>query len=146
MDVCHVLLGRPWQYDVDATYKCRDNVYLFWWHGKKIILVPTATNNTPQSRTTASKPSFLTLGETKFMQELKTAETIITVVVKGVESESKADIRRLIRPMLDEYGDLVPAELLTELPPIRDIQHQIDLVPGASLPNLPHYRMSPEEH
>jgi len=80
------------------------------------------------------------------MQELKTAKTILTMVVKGVKSESKAYIPKLIQPMLDEYGDLVPAESQTELPPIRDIQHQIDLVPGASLPNLPHYRMSPEEH
>jgi hypothetical protein len=29
MDACHMILGRPWQYDVDITYKGWDNVYVF---------------------------------------------------------------------------------------------------------------------
>lgn len=30
MDVCHLLLGRPWQYDHGATHDERSNTYSFW--------------------------------------------------------------------------------------------------------------------
>ena len=29
MDACHILLQRPWQYDVDATHKSKENIYVF---------------------------------------------------------------------------------------------------------------------
>ncbi|XP_062208944.1 uncharacterized protein LOC133910632 [Phragmites australis] len=47
--------------------------------------------------------------------------------------------------LLQEYKDVFPAELPPGLPPIRGIEHQIDLIPGAQLPNRAPYRTNPEE-
>ena len=47
--------------------------------------------------------------------------------------------------LLQEYADVFPNEVPPGLPPIRGIEHQIDLIPGASLPNRAPYRTNPEE-
>ncbi|XP_038972343.1 uncharacterized protein LOC120103936 [Phoenix dactylifera] len=44
-----------------------------------------------------------------------------------------------------EFGDIFPEEIPHGLPPTRGIEHQIDLIPGSSIPNRPAYRTSPEE-
>ena len=41
MDVAHVLLGRPWLYDLNVTNFGKDNIYSFKYKGKNIILRPT---------------------------------------------------------------------------------------------------------
>ena len=40
MDVAHVLLGRPWLYDLNVTNFGKNNIYLFKYKGKNIILRP----------------------------------------------------------------------------------------------------------
>uniref|UniRef100_A0A2N9I824 CCHC-type domain-containing protein n=1 Tax=Fagus sylvatica TaxID=28930 RepID=A0A2N9I824_FAGSY len=44
-----------------------------------------------------------------------------------------------------EYEDVFPNDVPSGLPPIRGIEHQIDFVPGATIPNRPTYRSNPKE-
>ncbi|XP_024195614.1 uncharacterized protein LOC112198723 [Rosa chinensis] len=138
MDACHILFGRPWQYDVDVTYKGRDNVMMFMWNSHKIAMAPVSQFE----RSDVEKgESFLTLSTSEFEMEeaFKESEVICPVVIKGLLTAEKEDIviPKEVQNMLREF-ELISDELPNELPHIRDIQHQIDLVPGASLLNLPH--------
>jgi hypothetical protein len=47
--------------------------------------------------------------------------------------------------LLQEYRDVFPDETPPGLPPLMGIEHQIDLIPGASLPNRVAYRTNLEE-
>ena len=45
MDACHLLLGRPWQYDRKVVHDGFKNTYYFEKDGLKIILGPFKMKN-----------------------------------------------------------------------------------------------------
>jgi hypothetical protein len=51
----------------------------------------------------------------------------------------------IVANILQEYADVFPSEVPAWRPPLRGIEHRIDLIPGASLPNRAPYRTNPEE-
>lgn len=138
MDACHLLLGRPWEYDRNIDHNGRTNTYSFLFGGVKITLVPSKPNE-PVPRTSGT---LLTLNQ--FEDELEAEGEIFVLLGKEVAKE--VEIPEAMVPLLKEFADVFPNELPDGLPPLRDIQHHIDLQPGAQLPNRPHYRMSPGEH
>ena len=51
-----------------------------------------------------------------------------------------------VQPILAEFESVFLEDLPDTLPPLRDIQHTIDLVTGSTLPNFFHYCLHPFEH
>ena len=50
-----------------------------------------------------------------------------------------------VTELLNRFQDVFPEKLPHGLPPSRGIEHQIDFVPGAVIPNRPAYRSNPTE-
>ena len=60
-------------------------------------------------------------------------------------TDLNSSLPSVVVSLLQEYEDLFPEEVPRGLPPIRGIEHHIDFMPGASIPNRPAYRANPEE-
>ncbi|XP_045791182.1 uncharacterized protein LOC123885887 [Trifolium pratense] len=136
MDVCHILLGRPWQFDNDIIYRGRDNVMMFTWGTHKIAMAPVLHfENNPDGK----KSSFLvmtlkTQSEKELDEAVKETECFCPVVIKGLMNVVKEEtIPREVLEILEDFQELTAEELPNKFPPMRDIQHQIDLIPGSSL-------------
>uniref|UniRef100_A0A2N9I7U7 Integrase catalytic domain-containing protein n=1 Tax=Fagus sylvatica TaxID=28930 RepID=A0A2N9I7U7_FAGSY len=121
MHAGHILLGRPWQYDRRVTHDGFKNMYSFVKGGKTIKLAPLTPSQDRPMIFLVYKESYLNLDETN--------QSLPSLAVS----------------LLQEFEDVFPEEMPNELPPIRGIEHQIDFVPGAAIPNRPAYRSNPEE-
>ena len=83
--------------------------------------------------------SLLTMLATKEdLREFSEDPSLVPIVLmhKGeiLVSNDMPPISLGVSTILQEFGDVFPAEVPSVLPPLREIEHQIDLIPGSSLP------------
>ena len=90
MDVAHVLLGRPWLYDLNVTNFGKDNIYSFKYKGKNIILRPAKPKGCNGNRDISKLPerNFHILKCKKFDRKRIGTGMCITLVAKEVPSIS----------------------------------------------------------
>jgi hypothetical protein len=146
MDVCHLLMGRPWKYDINMIHDGRKNTYTLEKNGRTHMLlsikdkeVETETSNT-----------VLVMSGKELLNEVKKKEDMQFIVVKKpkivLTSTRIDDLPKEIQELLKEFANIVVDELPCSLPPIRSISHHIDLIRRAILPNKAVYRLTPQEN
>nr|XP_034570750.1 uncharacterized protein LOC117835509 [Setaria viridis] len=187
MTVCHMLLGRPWQYDRSSLHCGRTNQYTIKWKGKELILKPMTPQqilaehlqknsivrnesgkegekkNSSALHKSVSESHKLNMrenkkqeGENLVMMTTKSEmrdvrknpdQVLIILVCKDtlLSANDLTSVPSVVAHVLQEYEDVFPEETPAGLPPMRGIEHQIDLVPGAALRNRPAYCTNPEE-
>ncbi|GJY62202.1 transposon ty3-I gag-pol polyprotein [Tanacetum coccineum] len=126
INTCHVLLGRPCQRNVDSTHQGKSNMYLFKWCGKTIALSSLSVVS-PKTKLQNKTLATLVASPKDFQAERKETGVSYALVMKGVNDVMENAISAIIKPLLAEFGKIVIDDTLDSLPPLRNIQHQIDL-------------------
>jgi hypothetical protein len=113
MDACHLLFGRPWQYDRKTKHDGFKNSYSFEKDGVKVLLVPLKMVH-------VHKPSF---GEgTNLLTRSGVEKALMengegfAIVVR--EKKEPTEIPPSLISFLKEFSD-VPEEIPHGLPPMR---------------------------
>lgn len=81
-----------------------------------------------------------------FETDIRNSGIVVYLLATPVSPPQDVVVSPRLKPLLQEFSDIFPTDLPHGLPPLLDIQHCIDLIPDAALPNRAHYRMSPSEH
>ena len=149
MDACHILLGRPWLFDRRVTHDGYLNTYSFSKDGKQITLAPLSPSKLPKHKPTNRNPHsdlLLACNESTLKASLHEFKSFKEWILTSLEeSEHPCPTHPMANALLKLYSHVFPDEIPPGLPPKSTIQHHIDLVPGAILPNKPAYRMNLKE-
>lgn len=152
MQAGHLLLGRPWQFDKDTLHSGRSNYYSFTHNNRKHNLAPLTPQEVHEMQKAMDKGAKMSktnlyVSPSTVLNSLNSKNTVLLMIFReGLFSGTEEkEVPKEILELLEKFTDVFPEEVPAGLPPLRGIEHQIDLVPGAPLPNRPAYRVNPEE-
>ncbi|XP_062087666.1 uncharacterized protein LOC133794454, partial [Humulus lupulus] len=155
MQAGHLLLGRPWQFDRRVQHDGFTNKYSFTFRQRTITLAPLTPKQVYEDQvreksgeSSERKQNNFYAKKSEVKRALVTKQPMILLMYKEAllnTNQLDSSLPSVVVSILQEFEDVFPEEVPHGLPPIRGIEHQIDFVPGASIPNRPAYRSNPDE-
>jgi hypothetical protein len=144
MQACHILLGRPWQFDTDSAHHGRSNQFLLLHHDKKIVLLPMSpeaivrddiaraakakSENNKIVKLVANKKDEIRLKGTCLLatksdinELIATTSVAYAFVCKDALisiHDMQHSLPTVVANILQEYSNMFPSEILAGLPPI----------------------------
>ena len=103
MDVCHLLLGRPWHYDEEVVHYGKENKYSF----KKDEVTYKISLEDRVEKSTAKA---LLMSGKEFLKDLKEGEGVgyaIMLKPKKEETYSFTPIPIEVQELLDQFKDII---------------------------------------
>jgi hypothetical protein len=105
MDACHLLLGRPWQYDRNVHHDGRKNTYSFLVDNVNITLLPNPrdVHNPPKEVGQAL------LAKREFIREMPDTNQVSPL--HGKECNPTKIVPEVVTGFLKEFADVFPKDL-----------------------------------
>ncbi|XP_020692653.1 uncharacterized protein LOC110106910 [Dendrobium catenatum] len=118
MDICHLILGRPWQFDVGAIHDGHENTYNFEWKQRKIRLLPCSTSD--GDKELPDKSTMFVVTCQSLINSWKESSWMLALVASTNHADEGggAKIPTTVRDILQCYKEVWPAALPNELPPL----------------------------
>ena len=142
------ILGMPWLERLDPVVSWRRKSMTFDHGGRQHVLEPSLAlhllSGTDLLRAYRKKQvsSIIVVCE---QEDDRTAWQCNSVASQGAATAEASELDQARAHVLEEYRDVFPEQLPPGLPPQREVDHRIELVPGSSPPSRPVHRMSPTE-
>ncbi|GJV13189.1 transposon ty3-I gag-pol polyprotein [Tanacetum coccineum] len=123
-EICKVPLATGKHYNELVT--C-DVVDIETCHVLKTIAMLSLSVVSPKTKLENKTLETLVASPKDFQAERKETGVSCALVMKGVNDVMENAIPAVIKPLLAEFGKIMTDDTLDALPPLRNIQHQIDL-------------------
>jgi transposase InsO family protein len=131
-----VILGMPWLRDENPRVNWRDKTVELDYDGTVVKWRGIEDKINVEMQEISAKQTG---------RALRKGAKIFAVHFREVLKNEETKSPKELVEVLEEYADVFPKDLPPGLPPIRDVDHSIDLLPGATPPHRAPYRMSPTE-